>query len=208
MNETTPNQQPAPEPGRARQPLDYKADFRNEVEPALAALHGAMDVLPAVDKQGRSDCPFASQLYRAMDKAAERVASLLVRVRTILARSDEEVARCEHRLEYIRQHANDLHDAGTRAEYDGAISAARKDLVSASQDQKAIKDTLARMMRALSYASRISYGNRQPGAWDPPASALPTGHTSYDSSPRQTWAESIPSAHGRGASFAGSRSYL
>lgn len=150
------------EPVRGYRELHLQLMIRNEVEPALAALDRAVSMLPVVDADGRSECPFAAQLYRQKDKAAEKVALLRTTIGHMMETVEREVTRCRRRLEVIKEDAERIHDPRTADGCDLAVREAEGELNGALANRQLLIGVAAKMEQSLKYAAKLTYPGTPP----------------------------------------------
>lgn len=163
------------EPVRGYRELHLPLMIRNEVEPALVALERAVSMLPAVDADGRSECPYAAQIYRQKDEAAKKVAQLLTTIGHMMETVEQEVARCRNRLEVIKEATERVHDPRTVDGCDSAVREAQGDVNGALADRQLLKSVAAKMEQALKYAAKLTYPGDSPR--EPAGGSMPYGGT-------------------------------
>ncbi|MDY6838835.1 MAG: hypothetical protein SWH78_12770 [Thermodesulfobacteriota bacterium] len=86
----------------------------------LAQLAQKVRVLPKVDEKGRSECPFAEDLYAAKEEAAEKVREVLDKMPGYLRAVDREILRCKRNLAQVRSDAASLHLDKAQGKYHSA----------------------------------------------------------------------------------------
>jgi hypothetical protein len=145
------------EPVNGYKEMRVRYTLRNEVDPALAALDRAVSMLPKVDANGYSECPYAAQIYRQKDEAAAKVGKVLEHVRNLLTTVEKEVARCRKRLAYLEEHVDEIHDPRTKDGYGSAASEVQRDLAVASEDRRLLKNAIESMERARKHAAKLTH---------------------------------------------------
>lgn len=83
----------------------------------LEELKSKIDILPNVDKEGRSECPFAEDLYFEKEEVVEKVAAELRKLRKCIPVVDEEISTRRKSLATIRADARSLRLVKAREEY-------------------------------------------------------------------------------------------
>jgi hypothetical protein len=91
----------------------------------LEKLQSKIDILPKVDKEGRSECPFAEDLYFEKDQEAEEVAKKLKRLRLCLEFVVRELTRLRQDLARTMADAGSLHLKKAKEEYSHAVRSLR-----------------------------------------------------------------------------------
>jgi hypothetical protein len=72
-----------------------------ESTPIVSELEAFLPTLPTVKPDGRSDCPFAREMFRRKDRLESKVREKLVTLRNMAGEIQQEVARCARNLERI-----------------------------------------------------------------------------------------------------------
>jgi hypothetical protein len=116
---------------RERQPsnidLNFLYEFIDHLKELLDDLNSKNNVLPKVDKMGRSDCPFAERLYADKEEALGKVVNELKKIKEFIERMDFEIKRCEKNLGLIRFDRDGLSLDEARKQYDAARERQKKE---------------------------------------------------------------------------------
>ena len=103
-------------------PLDLKnieSDIR-KMDCLLKTLEEKTGVLPKVDKEGNSDCPFARALYSVKEEAEEKITNHLKKLRIDFKALRKEISGCRKNLQLIKSDSNHIHLADTLEGYSKA----------------------------------------------------------------------------------------
>ena len=102
-----------------QKPLDLESiesDIRS-MDHLLRTLEKKSGILPKVDKEGNSDCPFAQDLYSVKEEAEEKVINHLKKLRMDHKALMKEISRCRKNLQLIQSDTNRLHLEDTLKAY-------------------------------------------------------------------------------------------
>jgi hypothetical protein len=104
---------------KEEKPLDLESidsDTR-QMDALLKKLEQKASVLPKVEKDGYSECPFARDLYSVKEEAEEKVTTHLKKLRRNVAVLKKEIYKCKKNLQLIQSDANHLHLEDTIRNY-------------------------------------------------------------------------------------------
>jgi len=128
-----------------------KALHVKDLKSAMAALEGDLEhlqqkykVLPKVEEDGSSECPFAEDLYAAKEEAVEKVNDRLQEVRGYLPVIEREIARCSKNLNTISSDQQKLHDENAKEKYQNALHAKQHQYGKAVDQRKALLEMIKR----------------------------------------------------------------
>lgn len=122
-------------------------------------LEQAINSLPAVDKNGGSECPFAAELYARKEALEEKVSHWVEELNRFLGFLENEIKRCKKNLETIGADASRLHLTETKQEYANAEFEQLSQYRSAVQDRDAVYITLMKARAVL----KVSRTRKFPG---------------------------------------------
>jgi hypothetical protein len=91
-----------------QKPLDLESiesDIRS-MDHLLTKLEHQAGILPKVDKEGSSECPFARELYSLKEEAEEKVIDHLKNLRMDYKALRKEISRCRKNLQLIQSEVN------------------------------------------------------------------------------------------------------
>ena len=91
-------------------------------------LQGALEVLPRVDENGHSDCPFAKQLYRQKYEAEQEVASAIDELRIVAQAIAAEVQRAQGAVARMDGARMKIHGTTVRQFMGGLLDAEKEQL--------------------------------------------------------------------------------
>ena len=146
---------------------------------SISKLRAAVQVLPEVNGEGHSECPFAQELYAEKERREAEVQAkvgLLHEHRWVVR---AEIGRCERNLGTISGHASQLNSDGPRSHYAQAESQLETQLERWRQMLDRIEELIRDAEAALSEASAKPFPG---GTSDVPAPPL-TPPTSVPSIP-------------------------
>jgi len=126
---------------------------------AMEELAEAVAVLPRVDKDGSSECPFAEQLYRQKEEAHLEAQGELNDLEELLRAVDQEIGRCRKNLVRLGQGEGNIKSPETRNRYSGATAAQGTQYKKALEQRKRVLD----LIEALKALLRESAQERYPG---------------------------------------------
>ena len=160
-------------------------------------LSNAISVLPKVDEEGNSECPFAETLYAQKDEAAEKVAVELPKLYRCVGVAEREIARCEANLQKINADSGSLNVPEAKEKYNEAIRAQEAQYKKAVERRKALMDTISMAEKGLSVALSKAFPWRKPQkTYYPPGGAFGGGGPAGSSA-------GVPKAFHGGPAFKG-----
>lgn len=142
---------------RGYEGLDTFYTVRSDVPAVLKALRDAIGILPRVDSDGQSECPFAAQLFTQKDNAAEKVEKLHAYMSNYLQTVDEEIQRCHHNLRAWREEVRERWQDRRERERQISESCYLEDLNSATKVREVVAKAIAEMEQALAISARHTY---------------------------------------------------
>lgn len=138
-------------------------------------------MLPTVDANGNSDCPFAEGLYALKEDAEEKVRLELHHQRSVcLSVANAEIARCRRNLARIREDGGTVSNRETAGAYCAAETEQKADLQKALNAWEKTKTIIEMAEQALKRSMQKKY----PGGakHKPIRSSLPLTGSSYGGS--------------------------
>jgi len=94
--------------------------YMEALDESIKDLQAATEILPRVDKDGSSECPFAQTLYAQQDEAEEKVIEDLKKASRYLDLVKEEIAMWRRNFNEIEIDADSLNLPQAREEYNKA----------------------------------------------------------------------------------------
>ena len=107
---------------------------------------------PEVDKEGRSECPFADDLYAQKEEMEKKVVNGLNKLRRYMELVDREIERFYRNLNQILADNNALHFKQAKEKYTDAMKAIEFQLEKFKQRRKALLDLSSKAEKALNFA--------------------------------------------------------
>jgi hypothetical protein len=118
----------------------------------LERLQFKIDILPKLDKEGRSECTFAEDLYAEKEKVAEEVAEKLKRLRLCFKFVVRELSRLHQDLARTQADAGSLHLRKAKEQYSRAVDGLRVHIEKNIQRRNKITDLISQTEKLLSIA--------------------------------------------------------
>ena len=135
-------------------------------ESRVRELIEATKVLPRVDEEGSSECPFAKDLYAKKEEKREMVAQVLAQLPDNLNRVNNEIERCEANRSRIASDGQSLHGDAVRDHYDEAdntLTLERERLITL---RRRIQQVIETAQKALATADSKRFPRTDPRAPD------------------------------------------
>ena len=129
---------------------------------ALDKLKSKTDVLPLVEKDGSSECPFAEDLYADKEEALENAEKCLQGARGYLPLLDREITRCSRNLSTISADKGNLHDENAKDQYQSALEAQKRIYQKKVESKKELLKLLQQAEQLLSKARAKNYPGKKP----------------------------------------------
>ena len=180
-----------PQPGLSIENLDSTmVSLKRDLE----HLTNKAGVLPRVDKNGASDCPFAEELYADKAEAVENVVQHLRDIKRYLPLVEQEVARCSKNLSTISSDKERLVDENAINQYQHALYAQKHLYQKAVDRRKALQELVQRAERTLNKANAKKYpGKKLEKRFQPPAGSLGRSYGPHFSTPSPASISKVPS---------------
>lgn len=144
---------------------------------SIGKLRGALQVLPKVDDDGHSECPFARELYTEKERRQAEVQARLGALHESLWVVKAEIERCERNLGTVSTHGSQLNSDAARSHYTQAEGELAAQLERWRQVLDRIQEVIEDAEDALSEASAKPFPGGDAGfpvsPSVPPASAQP-----------------------------------
>jgi len=155
--------------------LDYepnaysRADLHETLDSLLGAANSAcenlankMKVVPEVDRQGNSECPFAEDLYGEKEEAAEEARRVLLRLQESRSAICEELSRLERNASLIEGARNDVHGEPAGRSLSSADAQAQAQYERAVKQREQVTEAIERVQEALQTASQKQWPLGEP----------------------------------------------
>ena len=140
-----------------------------DLKSAMAALEGDLEhlrqkfkVLPKVEEDGSSECPFAEDLYAAKEEAVAKVTDRLQKMRGYLPLIEREISRCTKNRNTLNSDRQKLHDENAREQYQFALHAQQYQYQKAVDQKKALLELIRRAEQLLKHANAKQYQGKKP----------------------------------------------
>jgi len=155
-----------------------------ELEPLLKQLEDFWPMMPKVDANGNSECPFAEDMYRkkaGLEKKVLEKVAVLRDMRNDIAR---ELERCKRNLARISVDAGKLQTRGAVKQYDKGFCVQEQEYLEAKWQLDEVEETLLRAQATLEASRRKAYPVPLSDEWKP--TGLPASASSYPEARGQT----------------------
>ena len=168
-------------------------------EDVLERLKNAVKTLPVVDKDGKSECDFAEQLYAQKEEAEEKLVLEIRRQREFLPTIQQELRRTGHNLSIVRSNSSSLSNMEPKETLSKAVLEEEARLKKVEEQQRKINDLLQRMNSALAMSRAKKFPGRTPRKPQAGFSSAPSSTSFPETQPSgfgvgspcsdRTWAE-------------------
>jgi len=155
----------------------------DEIDHNIDDLEQAMRVLPHVEDDGGSDCPFAGELYAKKEECQEKVESGVERMQGYDADLDGEIQRLKANLHQIQDDAEGLNLPEVKERYAEAEGDLQKRCRNLASDRDAISVVMARAAGVLAVSQKRKYPGGVPHGLSRGAAAPPEGPQSPEPQP-------------------------
>jgi len=132
--------------------LEGIESFMRYMEGLLDTLKAKVDMLPKVDGDGNSECPFAESLYAERDELEERVNKALQDASGYMELLDREIARLRGNLRRVQADANSLNSLRAKEEYQNAAQALEHHIGKNLERRKALSELIASAEKLLAFS--------------------------------------------------------
>jgi len=146
--------------------------FLAEMNMLLEDLENKIGVLPKVDENGSSECPFAEDLYTAKEEAEEKVREALPTLCAYQSILEDELDRCRTNLERISLDAQSINMSTAKDHYGRAESLQEAQYRRVDLQRAAVAEMIARGNKALAESATKKFPGREPQRRTP-SSPLP-----------------------------------
>jgi len=152
-------------------------------EKNIEDLDRSVHSLPAVDKEGNSECPFAEELYAKKEKLQEKLQSQLKELYKILEAIEAEISRCRNNLTVVTSHQNKINGDKVRDHYTEEEARLAARITQLNNMREEVLKAIKACQKAIAEASAKYFPGRKPREWpglpDDPNS-IDTGNSSGD----------------------------
>ena len=125
----------------------------------LGELQSKINILPKVDENGRSECPFAEDLYFEKEKAAKKVSEYLEKMHRYVGLVEQEIVRFHNNIATIRADANSLFLIQAKENYKQAEESQIFHIKKTTDQKKDLLDLISRAEKML----QLARGEKWPG---------------------------------------------
>lgn len=115
----------------------------------LSQWDSAFRILPRVDEQGRSDCPFAERLYANKEEAEQELIKRIEELRELESIIAQEMARSQQNASLISSDAGRLHSERPREQYEQARRGAEAEYHRLAEKRESVLARIAELEEAL-----------------------------------------------------------
>jgi hypothetical protein len=148
-NENPKMEPPKPEDDLTLRDMDSIVEYMDTL---LEDLDKQTGMCPKVDEKGKSECPFAEDVYAKKDMAAEEVTEHLQKLRVFPKLLQEEWAKLRSNLAQVREDLWYLHDKSAREKYRSSAEALEKSIQKNLDKKQQILDLISRAEKLLDLA--------------------------------------------------------
>ena len=174
---------PRTQSSRDQQELKDLGPKINQVESQIKNLDSKTSILPRVDEDGSSECPFAEDLYAQKEEAEQELINGIRVLEGFLPVLEREIARCRNNLNRIRADASGLNRQEAKNGYSQAENQQKYQYQKFVEDRKNVLFVLKKANLVLEIARSKKYPGRQPRRSSPFAKGPATEDSSL---PRST----------------------
>ncbi|MBT7069145.1 MAG: hypothetical protein HN919_22810 [Verrucomicrobia bacterium] len=151
-----------------------------EMEPLINELEGLWPIMPKVDEEGYSECPFAEDLHRKKQSLENQVAEKLTTAHSVLRDTDGEIERCKRNLGRISVDAGKLNRPEARSNYTEAWGIQEQEYVEATQEKERVLAVIKKAEATLAASRKKTFP--MPLSDDNEPAGLPASASSYPES--------------------------
>jgi len=90
------------------------------IDECMEGLRKAYDLLPKVDEEGYSECPFAEQLYAQKQEQQQELQQHLEKLKTDLAQTETDIQKCNSNASIVGSDQGQLHSQDVFERYEQA----------------------------------------------------------------------------------------
>lgn len=126
--------------------------FSYSLKQLVEQLSSATSVLPNVDEEGNSECPFAEKLYAKKDECMEKLEKELQELPRYQAFLEKEISRCSSNLDQIGKGVNSLYHDETKEKFEAAKRAQQAEYNDAIRKRKDFTALISRAEKVLALA--------------------------------------------------------
>lgn len=160
--------------------LDLKDidSYMNSLGKLLETLRSKINELPKVDDKGRSECPFAENLYAQKEQAASNLIEKLKKASRYLALLEQEISRLRHNLAQIQSDTGALHLADAKKKYITAKRSEHTQIEKSIHRKMRLSDVIVRAEKLIQLAHKKKWPGQKPKErFGPPpfTAGAPTG---------------------------------
>ena len=128
-----------------------------EAEPAIEELEKYWPIMPRVEANGNSECPFAEDMYRKKQKLEQKVVEHMTSLQGAMRRSAQEVERCKRNLSRISVDARKLDRPEARKHYTEAWGRQEEEYVEAIGERQRVDAIIRRGQATLAASQKKAY---------------------------------------------------
>jgi hypothetical protein len=136
--------------------------FLSETQALISQLHSKLRGLPRVDNQGRSECPFAEDLFSAKEQVAEKLGLRLKPLLEYRTAVEQEVERTRRNLAVLSDGAHALHSSDVATPFRKAEFSQEAEARRAADQLHRIQEMIPAVERALQIAATKRFPGRKP----------------------------------------------
>lgn len=131
--------------------------FLGHTESCIKKIDRAVSVLPKVEKNGSSECPFAKELYQKKQEAQDKVASCMKTLAEHQGWVKDQIGKCKDNLVVVSANADRLNNDLPQQQFTDAevkLAATYKKLV---RLKVKVEKTIKKCQKAIQRASKKNY---------------------------------------------------
>jgi hypothetical protein len=131
--------------------------FIEYIEKLMHTLQGKIDILPTVDEEGNSECPFALSLYKAKDAAVSNLIEEIERVPGYISVVKNEITHLQENIMQTRKYKGDLNLKSNKEKYILAERGFQHHYDKNTKNLKNLQDIKERALKKISQAQKKPY---------------------------------------------------
>ena len=125
-----------------------------QITPTVTELEGFLPTLPTVKPDGRSDCPFAREMFRKKDALEAKLRDKLTVLRDMETAMHREIARCKRNLQRIGGDARRVVSDAVKGKYRKAETLQEEEYQEAMVTQKQLDRVIVRVDATIAASRR------------------------------------------------------
>ena len=132
------------------------------IDECMEGLHKAYDLLPKVDEEGYSECPFAEQLYAQKQEQQQELQQHLEKLKTDLAQTETEIQKCNSNANIVASDQGQLHSQDVFERYEQAEDKLKSKLEQLREKRTCIRLKIEDVKKLLAKAGEKNWPDGEP----------------------------------------------